>query len=426
MSERANILRTPKSGLRSEHGLCGGCLASLVLRPVQSSFVFLIALVQTGQVARGDQVPGTVVSAAQIIESMGSGKSVSLRSVSIVGPVDLSVLPIADGKRLMTEDISISDSRFEGPVIGAVKGATSVTFEKPVQLTRDVFLQDVGLGKITFQSPVTLSYNTFQKSLNLDHSVLTDLDLRGTTIGQRSQGVNVSFERLLFDKLTDLDKVGLTTDAWNKYLADVANQVRTYRYLYSQAADSIRSNLDKLPQDSNVQYLARVVGTNAEQNWFKSDLNLIFLDYKTGYGFKLSRLLFWVFPIGLVGLLLSQRRLNAERIARERGDGYPLWEERIDRNFVGEPSVNLSFIPKRHRDYAIVEYRSRRKDLDLVTSEDTIISANASQITALKTAWLQADMAIVAKSREAFANATARVSDMLCERLAACGKKWVF
>jgi HEAT repeat protein len=116
-------------------------------------------------------------------------------------------------------------------------------------------------------------------------------------------------------------------------------------------------------------------------------------------------------------VFLRRRRLNTERIVRERNEKYPLWEERIDREFVGEPSVKLTFVPKRHRDYTIVEYRSRRKDLEFVSREDAIISENESQINAFKTAWSAADGAILKKSREEFAQATAQLSDLLCDRL---------
>lgn len=387
-------------------------LAFLLSKRIRWSLVLSMALLNTGHDAQCAPTTLAVISGNEIIDSLKAGRAVSLENVTIVGAIDLSTLPIEAETRQVKTDISIRNSRFEGPII-----AQNVVFQNRLQLTRDVFLQDVNLNGSFFQGDVDLSGSSFQKALNLSRSrfFLSTLNISGTRIAEGGDNQDVAFDRLVFDSSTDLNKLQLTKDQWTHYLTALAEDVRDYPSLYSDSAESIKSYPGQVPQENDVQYLARVVRTNTE-NWIERNFDRIFLDYTIGYGFKPFRLLFWFLPI-LLGLLAYQRRLSTERILRERNEKYPLWEERIDREFVGEPSVNLTFIPKRHRDYAIIEYRSRHKKMDLITGEDAIVSANESQINAFKTAWSSAVAATATNYRDGFASATAQLSNLLCDRL---------
>jgi hypothetical protein len=359
----------------------------------------LAGLLQTARISYGQQL--RTVPALQIVESMESGAAVSLDGIRVTDPLQFPRSGGKTGSRVVVNIVSIRNS----------------LMEKPLTLASDVFLADVRLGS-KFSSRVDLSFSAFHQSLNLDGSEFRDdLDLRGTKIGRSSTISSLQLDRLIFDDATDIDKLGLSPEMWRKYLTSLAENSRAYTILYLDAARAIKTYRAKLPQDGETQYLVRVVGRTTLDNALERTLDLVFLDYTVGYGYKLYRLAFWIFPLGFVALLVYQRRLDAERIVRERRDAYPLWEERIDREFVGAAEVPLTFIPKRHRDWATVEYLSRRKDLEVIQGENTLISTNAAQIRAFQSAWSEASRAALLNSRDDFVSATTKLTELLCDRL---------
>jgi hypothetical protein len=347
------------------------------------------------------------VPAESVMERLATTPELDIQQAQIIGPLTLTLSQ-------QLKKFTVERSTFDGPLIASGGGSSP---EARLELRDNIFRENVDLSGTTYLGTLDISNSSFEQSLDISRSTFGNLVLRGTRFTHGANANGVSFDMMFFDDATDLEGLHLSNDTWVTYLTNLSSNILLYPSLYADAAAAVVSYPGKLPTDRNVRYLARVVRRNVESNAVKRGLDLIFLDYTVGYGFKRYRLLFWIVPLATLGLTLYQRKLSTASLLRERHEKYPIWEERLDREFIGQPAVDTSFIPKRHRDFAVLEYRGKHADLEFVIEPTRLVSKNAQSITAFRDAWSTAEAAARVNNRDLFESSSKAIAELLCQRL---------